>query len=365
MVVLQLGPYPPPHGGVQTNLVAIREHLRSLGIRAPVINLTRHRRDEADEVYYPKSAVGVITLLLRLPADIIHLHIGGQLTARLLALCLFCSWLPGRRTVMTFHSGGYPSWQKGRRPRRFSLRGFILRQLDGVIAVNTEIAALLMDLGVPESRLRVVCPYSPVSVRHDVPLPGPIQSFASAHAPLMCTVGLLEPEYDLALQIRTLPLLRERFPNAGLVIVGSGSLEGELRRLIAAQPCREHILLCGDVPHAATIRLISQSAVFLRTTLYDGDSVSVREALQLGVPVVATDNGMRPTGVHLMPRGDAAALRDAVAAVVRQGRARAAEGGLPNQPVEEVVALYRGVLGEAFDVSSGRPADYVNVRPGS
>ena len=28
MTVLQLGPVPPPHGGVQTNLIAIREHLR-------------------------------------------------------------------------------------------------------------------------------------------------------------------------------------------------------------------------------------------------------------------------------------------------------------------------------------------------
>ena len=27
--VLQLGPYPPPHGGVQTNLVAIREQICS------------------------------------------------------------------------------------------------------------------------------------------------------------------------------------------------------------------------------------------------------------------------------------------------------------------------------------------------
>ena len=55
MVVLQLGPYPPPHGGVQTNLVAIRDYLRSRGMAAPVINLTRHRRRDSDDVYYPQS----------------------------------------------------------------------------------------------------------------------------------------------------------------------------------------------------------------------------------------------------------------------------------------------------------------------
>ena len=49
MVVLQLGPFPPPHGGVQTNLVAIRDYLRARGMAAPVINLTRHRRRDGDE----------------------------------------------------------------------------------------------------------------------------------------------------------------------------------------------------------------------------------------------------------------------------------------------------------------------------
>ena len=44
MTVLQIGPYPPPHGGVQTNLVAIRDYLRAHGHSAPVINLTRFRR---------------------------------------------------------------------------------------------------------------------------------------------------------------------------------------------------------------------------------------------------------------------------------------------------------------------------------
>ena len=44
MRVVQLGPYPPPHGGVQTNLVAIREYLRRSGHACDAINLTRHRR---------------------------------------------------------------------------------------------------------------------------------------------------------------------------------------------------------------------------------------------------------------------------------------------------------------------------------
>src|SRR5207253_5339724 len=78
----------------------------------------------------------------------------------------------------------------------------------------------------------------------------------------------------------------------------SSDLESELRTRIAAKPYRGHILLYGDLPHAVTLRAILKCDVLLRTTLYDGDSVSVREALYIGTPVIATDNGMRRSEEH-------------------------------------------------------------------
>ena len=357
MVVLQLGPFPPPHGGVQTNLVAIRDHLRSHGMRAPVINLTRHRRPDGDDVFYPKTGMQVLRLLLTVPADVIHLHFGGRLTPRLLALCLLASLIPGRRTVLTFHSGGYPG-SDGQDPRPFSFRGFVFRRLDAIIAVNAEIAGLFRRFGVPASRIHLICPYAPVVMREGAPLPEAIERFRQTHTPLLTTVGLLEPEYDLGLQIRALGTLRRAFPNAGLVVIGSGSLQSELRALLATEPAGEHVLMCGDVAHADTVRVMAGSDAFLRTTLYDGDSVSVREALQLGVPVIASDNGMRPAGVNLIPRSDSAALVQAIEAVLTgQNRhspsAPAAEGAL-----DEVLDLYRRLTGSELPA---RPTRVSNV----
>jgi glycogen synthase len=352
MTVLQLGPYPPPHGGVQTNIVAIREHLRRRGMGAPVINLTRHRAEEADEVYYPRSAAQVIRLLWSLPSDIIHLHIGGQLTGRLLALCLVCTMIPGKRVVLTFHSGGYPSWQRGKGGRLFSFRDFVLRRLDAIIAVNTEIAELFRTLGVPSSRISVRCPYTPVAVSANDQLPQPLRAFCETHRPLLTTVGLLEPEYDLPLQVKSLAGLRGEYPDAGLVIIGSGSLEPELRRLIAAEPSGGHILLCGDVPHQTTVKVISRSNAFLRTTLYDGDSISVREALQLGVPVIATDNGMRPAGVHLIPPSNLEALSAAVRSVLRAPAERTTPPAAPGgKDLDDLLDLYRSLLPASRHVS--------------
>src|SRR5438067_2987322 len=85
MRVLFLGPYPPPHGGVQTNLVAIHRLLLRRGCSSTVINLTRYRQANVEHVYFPQSALGVVRLLLTLPSDIIHMHVGGNLAPRLLA----------------------------------------------------------------------------------------------------------------------------------------------------------------------------------------------------------------------------------------------------------------------------------------
>ena len=345
MTVLQLGPYPPPHGGVQTNLVAIRDHLHRHQARSPVLNLTRHRGATDPDVYHPRSAREVVKLLLSLDADIIHLHIGGRFTARLLALCLFCSMLPRRRTVLTLHSGGYPSFAGARGAGRLSLPGLVLRRMDAVIAVNAEIAALFRRFGVDPSRIEIICPYAPVSVQEDAVLPEDLRAFRAAHTPLLTTVGLLEPEYDLPLQITALQEIRRRHPNAGLVIIGSGSLEPDLRGLIASDSAGAHVLLCGDVPHPLTVRILSETDVFLRTTLYDGDSVSVREALQLGVPVIASDNGMRPAGVHLIPRSDRTALVEMIDDVLRTPPAARSPAATSDEPLDQVLAVYSRVLG--------------------
>ena len=184
MVVLQLGPFPPPHGGVQTNLVAIRDYLRARGMAAPVINLTRHRRRDGDDVYYPQSGRQVLTLLREIPADIIHIHIGGLLSGRLLALCAICAMLPRRRVVLTFHSGGYPSKVAGNCVRRWSLRGIVFRRLDAIIAVNAEIGALFARLGVSPSRIHEICPYLPSRSKRISPSPSP--SAASARLIRRC-----------------------------------------------------------------------------------------------------------------------------------------------------------------------------------
>jgi glycosyltransferase involved in cell wall biosynthesis len=342
MTVLQIGPYPPPFGGVQRNLVAIFKLLRRRGVPAAVINVTRHRQRDGDAVFFPKSALQLVRLLVRLPHEIIHIHFGGMLTLRMLGMWLVCTLLPGRRTVLTFHSGGYPSTPEGRAAGPRSLQAIVLRRFDAIIAVNQEIVAFLRRLGVAPGRIHLIAPHAFLvdeGVSGD--LPDPMRGFFSNHSPVLLSVGMLEPEYDLGLQIGLLGELRQTWPRAGLVIIGSGALEADLRRQIQSRAHREHILLCGDVPHPDTMRALARADVVLRTTLYDGDAVSVREALHLGTPVIATENGMRPAGVRVIPVGDARALERAARSALATPRQSQSPEPTPDETnIEAVLELY-------------------------
>jgi glycosyltransferase involved in cell wall biosynthesis len=343
MKVLQLGPWPPPHGGVQTNIVSIREHLRALGHTCGVINITRHRQKEADEVWHPTSAVRTLQLLFQIPSDIIHLHIGGNVPMRVAALALACASIPGRKSVLTFHSGGYPSSPEGQSAAAMSVRGLVFQRYDRIIAVNSEIGDLFRRWGVPADRIRLIEPHALPSGTPTASLPTAMESFWRAHSPVLLTVGLLEPEYDLPAQIQLLGPVLKRHPNAGLIIIGSGSLEQDLRDRIRTVPYSGNILLAGDTPHGSTLRAIHDADALLRTTLYDGDAVSVREGLHMGTPVIATDNGMRPPGLHLVPLGDPEALLRTTLAVLENSK-KERKPQAESENMEAVRKLYDELL---------------------
>jgi len=347
MRVLLLGPYPPPHGGVETNLVAIRRFLQKRGIGCAVINITRHRKQEADEVYYPRNAIQLVGLLFRLRYDVLHLHVGGMLSQRVLRLGLVCSLAPGKKTVFTFHSGGYPSLPEAKALTPRSLAGLVLRRFDRVIGVNQQIVDFFHQLGVSQDRTRSIAPHAFLADEdHTGDLPEPLRGFFGNHKPVLISAGQLEPEYDLGSQIDVMGPIREKFPDAGLVLLGHGTLEGSLRKKIDEKPFAKHILLCGDVAHAVTMKAIARADLMLRTTLYDGDAISVREALYLGTPVVATDNGMRPAGVQLVPASDLDALFVAVERTLRSSAAKSQERmPLPDESnLEAVLRVYEELL---------------------
>ncbi|MBX7055222.1 MAG: glycosyltransferase family 4 protein [Pyrinomonadaceae bacterium] len=345
MHVLQLGPYPPPEGGINRNIIAIRADLAEDGHETSVIATSRSSRVvEESGVYHPRSPLALIRLLLSLKRDLTHLHIGGKIGARVLGLAFASALLSRGPSILTLHSGGYPQTKEGRSARRWSIRGFIFRMFDRIIVVNDQLKGVFLNYGVEPGRISVILPYVNELPDESVVVPEPLAAFAAKCEPFLLTVGLLEPEYDLAMQIDAMEGVVNEHPKAGLMIVGSGSLDAELRGHIASKSYRENIFLAGDVPHAVTLRLIEMTDILLRTTRFDGDAISIREALFLDTPVIASDNGMRPQGVTLIPVGGRDELGSAIGRIFRAPRNRSRPETNDRSNIRAVIKVYEGLI---------------------
>ncbi len=323
--VVQIGPFPPPEGGVTRNIISIRDELRQRGHRCSIIATSKSIEPSADaDVYHPRSPLSLFFRLAGLRPDLVHLHIGGNITGRLLGLALVCTIL-ARRTVFTLHSGGYPLSDAGRKASPGSIRGFIFRRFSRMIAVSGALRELFLRYGVPPERISVVPPFA-LKYPEAVPeVPDDLNDFFDEHSPIFAAIGGLEKTYQPLFLVSAMDRLRESFPDCGLIIVGGGPMRQETEDAVTVAGQQENIYLTGSIDHTRSMELMRRSDAVVRSSLFDGDAISIREALFLGTPVVATDTEGRPDGVATFPIGDTAAmvrcLRDAIAAAPAKTRA--------------------------------------------
>jgi len=343
MHILELGPYPPPQGGITRNLLGIRAALLKKGDRCSIIATAKSSKTTSEpDVYHPGSPKELIRLLKNLSYDVLHVHIGGDINLRILGFLAACAFFGRGKSVLTLHSGGY-AVENVKSAKRFSRDGFVFRRFRKVIAVNPLMIEMFEKFGVKKENLHLIYPFVLQKPDSSVEIPSKLKEFAEKHTPFLLTVCLLEDTYDLFMQLDAFEKVLEKLPDAGLMIVGSGSLEADLKRAIAGKSYAERILLAGDVEHRITLNLIKKADILLRTTKYDGDAIAVREALFLGTKVVATDTGLRPDGVMLIPIHDPNALVESIETLAKELPSEKTEKADDWSNIEKVVEVYEEV----------------------
>jgi len=214
-------------------------------------------------------------------------------------------------------------WQRWCRARTCSLYARVL-------CVSPAIQHSVILLGVPPERTEIAPACLPVSL-HQVALDADLLAWTQRHRPLLSTALFFRPEYGFDLMVAGLVKFRARHPHFGCVVMGSGENQTEARKLVKDAGLEHNLLLLGDVEHQVCLDVMSRSDVFLRPTLEDGDSISVREALSLGIPVVASRTGARPAGTILFDPGDTDAMLSKLALALSLGKNTAAPiaGSIP------------------------------------
>jgi len=179
-------------------------------------------------------------------------------------------------------------------------------------AVADEVIELL---GASPERVRVVAPGIP-----DNPALGAAPPDPGARRYVLA-LGTVEPRKDLPGLVAAFATVAARHRDVDLRIVGpAGWGEEALAAAIAASPVRERIKRTGWV--ADTGPLLAGAAALAYPSRYEGFGFPPLEAMQAGVPVVATSAGALPEvlgdAALLVPVGEPQALADALDQVLGQ-----------------------------------------------
>lgn len=78
-------------------------------------------------------------------------------------------------------------------------------------------------------------------------------------------------------------------PRLRMILVGSGSLEKEIKDHIRISCLGDVIFLAGRVDHYQMADYLNAADIYISASLSDGSSVSLLEAMAVGLPVIASD----------------------------------------------------------------------------
>lgn len=327
-------------GGVRTHLADCARLLAKAGhdviVEAPAAVLEGleigEARAEALEIG-PRPSLrdsAVLARLRRLGARADTLHAHGLRAGALAALALGRR-RPGRtRLVVTLHNlpvGGGLTKAVGR-----VLETLVSARADLVLAVSPDLAQRARSRGAPAVELAVI-PAPPAS-----PAPQPeLTASAAPAAPLkiadpwppgglrILTVARLATQKGLPLLVEAAAKLKRQVDNGELpawawAVAG----EGPQRPLLERSAEKDlPLLVLGRREDAAN--LMTRADVVVQTSLWEGQPLTIQEALRAGVALVATDVGgtaVTARGGAVLVKPDAKALAQAIAELLRDGEAR-------------------------------------------
>lgn len=119
--------------------------------------------------------------------------------------------------------------------------------------------------------------------------------------PTIITAGRLSKQKGQWHLIRALKKVKEKIPEAKLVILGNGELENYLKELAAGLGLEKDVYLLGFQKNP--FKYIARSTLYVFPSLYEGFPNALCEAMACGIPVISADCKSGPREI-LAPGSD-------------------------------------------------------------
>jgi len=328
-------------------------HFQRLGGNARVIRLGLPVR-RFRQLYGPQAAIVAPVLASR--ADLVHVHLGEDLAV--LPVGAAAARLHRLPLVLTVHTSLRHTLAVS------DLRSAVLKTLGGpierwgersaeaVVVITPRLCRLLLSDGVDEDRVHVIPPGVNPSL-FDGPFEDP---FAGVGRPRVLFVGRLAPQKGVRNLVAAAGLLED--PSAQVLLVGDGPERPALEREAERIGLGDRLHFLGFVAHDRLPAVLAHADLLVLPSLYEELGTVLLEAMQAGLPIVASKTGGIPDviedGVNglLVPPGNPEALAHAIDRLLadRDLAYRLSEGARERGKdydwevlAERVLAVYRGV----------------------
>lgn len=306
--VLIVGPCRPPFGGIEVYRKNLEAGLRAHGLSVETIDVVPRSRDGTPRLrFYHKLLRFFRTIPPMLRSDAPVVHVLSSSYASLYAN-LVRAWIARwacKRVVFSL-LGGMADQVVELAPGRRRILAFLFQQVNVVICCNSKIHRAMIALMRSAVQCEMISNALPLEVGASGKMPAVVDQFINSHPSFLLCIGGPSYEYGLHTLVTALATVRVHVPGTAACILTRLPMEGayrdHLRQLAKSLDVEEAVLFVENVEDV--IPLMLRCGAFVRPTLTDGDSMSVREALLAGRPVVASDAAPRPKGCVLFRAGD-------------------------------------------------------------
>ena len=233
------------------------------------------------QIKYLRTAVNMplylVSLLLEIPKhDVVHIFSASYLSFLITpAPAMLVSKLYGKKVILNYHSGeaedhlGRIGW----------LSRWLLTLPDRVVVQSEYLVSVFKRFGFTAVAIPNHVDTSKITYRERVRL-----------RPAILVARALEPLYNIPCAIRAYQVVKDRFPDAEMTILGDGSQRKSLEHYVLRLGV-SGIIFTGRVEREDIPSYFNRHDIFLNTSSIDNMPVSILEAFSAGLPVVTTRAG--------------------------------------------------------------------------
>ena len=135
------------------------------------------------------------------------------------------------------------------------------------------------------------CPVNPASKAKEINIVSSIGVIMPKPACARIEISnfILWPIFNIPHLLKSVAIVKEKIPEVFLNIIGTGTLQEDLEKMVLDLNLKEHVRFLGKVPQTEIALEMNASHAFVSVSLSDGNNISLNEAMACNTFSVATN----------------------------------------------------------------------------